>query len=647
MRITLTEFKGMRPVTAAHLLAAGEAQEAVNVDLDGGDLRALARPLKVAAASGTSIDSLWYWEENSTEHWIEFTSDVDLRTGPLADDAYERVYFTGLTEPRFFANDNITQAGSPPAPAFDPTADYIKLGVPAPAGVLAASGYSTGSVYRAYVYTYVNRYGEEGPPSPVLEVSNYASGNVTLTGFDDPASGRAIDKIRLYRTNSAAAEMSEFQVVFASDIKIYDATETYNSGDLVMYDEDLFKCVQNNTTGVTPVGSAAEWDVWYDNIANADLQADTLVSEDWEPPPTGMKGLCALPNGVMAGFYGNTVYLSEPYYPHAWPQGTYTDDYHYPLAHPIMALKVMGTSLVAMTTGPVYLLIGSQPDQMTPVKLDGIYPCLSKKGAAESPMGVFYPSRAGLIAVTADGLTVATETLMDEDDWSAYTPSTMHGIFHDGKYIGCYGDAGVIVIDYARKAFWTLDFNVHATYLSESDGYLYVVIDDAIDPDDPPAAVSLLICRWAASDTETLYYNWKSGLLLSPAEVNFGAARVMVDEDYAAAAVAAAEESATVIEYNVAVFAAGIDGGLGGAGLGVYGLAGDALRSAESVSIGNTSTFKLYSDGILKFSKDIVNSKPFRLPGGFRGRKFEIALEGYLPVQRVDVASGMDELYGE
>jgi hypothetical protein len=639
MKITIPVFQGMKPIKSAHLLEIGEAQVAVNCDFDGGDLRALAYPLKVAEAAGTSIDTLGRWFENSNEHWIEFTTDVDILKGPVPDDSYERIYFTGLSEPRFFANDNVS---SP----FDPDADYIKLGVPAPAAALSASGYSTASTYRAYVYTFVNRYGEEGPPSDLLEISNYGSGNVTLTGFSAPASGRAIEFIRVYRTNSSGSAFSEFQLVFATDLEIYAAAATYMNGDLVVYNGSLFKCVQDNTTGVTPVGSATEWDDWYDGIADGSLQPDTLVSEDWEPPPDGLTGLVALPNGVMAGFVGSTIYQCEPSYPHAWPQGTYTDDFRVQLPHPIVVLKVRGSSLIALTAGPAYFVSGAQPDQMVPTKFDGIYPCVSKKGACESRMGVLYPSDVGLMLANEDGLVVATETLMDKDDWNAFIPSSMHGVFYDGKYICGYNDEGMLVIDFDKKTFTRIDINAHAMLLSEDDGKLYIVAADAIDPDNPPATVPLVIMEWAGADVETFYYNWESGDLLVPAAVNFGAAKVTIDEDYAAAADAAAAEDDSVEDYNAAIFAAGgVDGGLNGAGLNAYGLNGDPLRTKDSLSFGGTATFKWYADGVLKHSKVVSDSEPFRLPSGFRARRFKIGLDGYVPVLRVDVASGMEELY--
>ncbi len=614
---------------------------AENCDLDGGDIRAAAMPYKVADAALTTLATIAKWVETSTTHWLEFATDVDVRKGPVPDDEYERVYFTGLNEPRFFANDNVSDP-------FDQDADYIKLGVPAPASALSASGYSTATTYRAYAYTYVNRYGEEGPPSPLLEISNYGSGNVTLTGFSSAPSGRAINKIRVYRTNSSGVGFAEFQLVFATDLKIYSATATYNNGDLVVYNGSLFKCVQNNTTGVTPVGSATEWDDWYDSIADGSLQPDVMVSMDWEPPPDDLTGICSLPNGVMAGFVGSTIYMSEPSYPHAWPQGTYTDDFRVQLPNPLVALKVRGSSLVALTAGPAYFVSGAQPDQMTPVRLDGTYPCVSKRSAAETPAGVLYASAPGLVIASENGLRNTTAELMDANDWDDLYPETMHAVFFDGKYIAGYNSSRIAIIDIAGGIYTQAAMAAHAMHISDDDGKLYVAVNDETDPDNPPATVPIYIAEWQAHPVAALYYNWESGEILLPAAVNFGAARVTVDEEYAAAATALAAEDASIEYYNEAIFSAGgVSGGLDGNELNVYGLNGDALKSPSDLQYGTTTTFRWYCDGVLKYSKTLSASDGFRLPGGFRARRFKVGVDGYVPVRKIEIASGMEELYAE
>jgi hypothetical protein len=338
--------------------------------------------------------------------------------------------------------------------------------------------------------------------------------------------------------------------------------------------------------------------------------------------------------------------MSEPAYPHAWPQGTYTDDFRVQLPHPLVALKVRGSSLVALTAGPAYFVSGAQPDQMTPVRLDGAYPCLSKPSAAESPDGVLYASKPGLVLANENGLKIVTRDIMDEDDWEAIYPETMHAAYYDGKYIAGYNSSRVAIIDFERGAYTQAGLHVYAFHLSDYDGALYVAMPEEIDPDNPPATVPLDIAEWSAHPVASLYYEWESGDMLVPAALNFGAARVTIDEDYAAAAAAAAAADQSIEDYNADIFAAGgVSGGLAGDALNEYGLNGDALLSPSDLSFGSTATFRWYCDGALKLSRVVSDSAGFRLPAGFRSRRFKVALDGYLPVRKVEIASGMEELF--
>ena len=470
---------------------------------------------------------------------------------------------------------------------------------------------------------------------------------MTLSGFSAAAAGRAIEFIRLYRTNSSAADVSEFQVVFSADIKIYSAAATYNNGDLVVYGGNLFKCVQNNTTGVTPVGSHAAWDDWYDGISDANLQPDVLASMDWEPPPAGLQGLVMLPGGWLAGFAGKVIYQSEPGYGHAWPQGTYADDFRVPLGQAIVGIAVQGSSIVAMTTGPTYIVAGSQPDQMSPRKLDGYYPCVSKRGIAAATRGTLYPGAAGLIRVTDDGLTNVLANILSEQQWQAYSPSTMIGAFYGERYIGFYGSVAGLLIDF-DKGFFEISQDADAAHIAADDGTLYILSSDDFDPNNPPSPAPQAIRRWQPDGANFFYMIWRSKRFLSPAAVNFGAARVKLDDEAAeeiAEAIAASEEAA---DFNAALFAAGtVNGGIGGAGLNVYGLNGDALMTLADLSTGNTAVFTFFADRAQKVRRTITGDRGFTLKGGYRAVSCEMQVEGYIPVLTVEVASGMEELYSE
>ena len=68
---------------------------------------------------------------------------------------------------------------------------------------------------------------------------------------------------------------------------------------------------------------------------------------------------------------------------------------------------------------------------------------------------------------------------------------------------------------------------------------------------------------------------------------------------------------------------------------------GAALVEADSYS---SLTFKLYADGVLKFTKIVTDGKPFRLPGGYLSNIYQVQLSGTDTVTGVSIAETIFDL---
>lgn len=265
--------------------------------------------------------------------------------------------------------------------------------------VISEGTSSTTIEERAYVYTYVTALGEEGPPSPVSAFNNIIDGSsVTIGTFSAPpgsSDGYDIDNIRIYRTNSTDDD-ADFQFVAEIDI----ATASYA-----------------------------------DVIANTDL-GEILPSTDWDRPDEDMQGIISLPNGMMMGFKGKTVFFSEPYFPHAWPA-----IYDQAVDYDIVGLAAIGNSGVILTTGTPYIATGGHPRNVNirPYKINQA--CVSKRSIAQTNDRVMYASPDGLVEIGIDGASIATEDYFTKKEWQAFNPSSMFGQVHDGKYIVFYDTA--------------------------------------------------------------------------------------------------------------------------------------------------------------------------------------------------------------
>ena len=610
---------------AAQSLAYNEAQVASNCKLFKGDLRSFRATEKQDALTLTdTAKTLFIYEENSNENWVESANDLDFVKSPISGEAYERVYFTGETEPRFFANDNVS---SP----FDATTDYYKLGIPAPTTAPTVTSTGGGSTYRGYVYAFVNSYGEEGPPSPVGSDNDWSSGYVTIDSIEAAPADRAIDKIYLYRTNASASGTAEFQ--FVCEATWFDAAESYVVGDYVIYSTDLYECTTNHS-GAWNAGNFTQGE----SEADADLLS-VFPKTNYDPPPTDLTSLVLHPSGSLCGISGNKLYMSEPYQPHAYPT-----DYIIAFDSTPVSIEVFGSVIVVATDGyPQYLVYGDYPGQMSRERLARHYPCTSKRGMVAAEDGVFYPSKEGLVFVSNSGADIVTKELLSSDEWSDYSPNTMLGVFYEKKYIGfdSVGDQG-FVIDFQDGYFVSLTVFAHACYLAD-DGTLYLTLDDTdlFDEENPPANTPLCVSEWEGSTTSYLQYTWRSKRFILNRPTNFSAALIIVDQSpYDAAA-----ELFDLATLNASLFSASLEGAIGLNAIGIKAIAGDTLYDLGDYDISTDINFKLYADDTLKYSKTLSeSSNMFRLPGGYLSDEIYFEVTGFMPIRKLVIATSTDEL---
>ena len=222
-----------------------------------------------------------------------------------------------------------------------------------------------------------------------------------------------------------------------------------------------------------------------------------------------------LANGAAIGFVGNTVYLSEPNLPHAWP-------HQVPLDVPIVGIGVFQDGAAILTNGHPYVLTGADPAAMTPRRLELPHACVSKRGIADTGDGVIYPSAAGLISIGSGGITDLTEKLLSDDQWRAYNPASMVGAYFDGKYYCRYetlgGDRGFLIFHLKTGSLSVSNINaatdVTAMYFDPRSGTLYMAQGGNIVRHDKGSNLTAV---------------WRSGKYRLARPANMGCAAVTAD----------------------------------------------------------------------------------------------------------------------
>jgi hypothetical protein len=169
---------------------------------------------------------------------------------------------------------------------------------------------------------------------------------------------------------------------------------------------------------------------YIDATPTTDL-GEALQSADWDPPPSNLIGIIALPNEILAGFVGNTLYLSVAGQPQAWPQS-------YALAtdSPIVALVALGFNIGILTQGRPYTAYGTDPSAFQMGVESFPQACVSARSTAYHPdYGAVFASTDGVYGYAGFGqIRNVTSQLFTRREWQGLTPSSITACVNQRLY---------------------------------------------------------------------------------------------------------------------------------------------------------------------------------------------------------------------
>ena len=417
-----------------------------------------------------------------TVYWIGVMFDVDL-------DIYKGTQNNTCV---LFSN---TFSNGPPATApavTDAQPDLMIWGTLATQDELEA---------RAYVYTWVTAYDEEGPPSPPSLVNGWSNGVWTIQTYtptaDEMGVTRNITLTRIYRTISGVGGQTVY--FFVAEIPV--TTTSYTDA------------ASNEVVAVN----------------------DQLISTNWQPPPEGLQQIVSMPNGVIAGFKNNEVWFCEPFRPHAWPS-----QYVLTTEFPIVGLGVSGNMLLAATTGSPYVMQGVSPSTMAPIKSPTHEPCISSGSILGVGDGLYYMSRNGLMKVDSTGFVQnSTELWITRERWAELVPlKNTRAMFLASCYF-CFGTTNGSDVSVAQDGF-TIELNggdyQNFSILPQPGGHRLgfgqLTAPNDFDIDnvlvDPWTGIGMLIQNanvyyydFSDDEPELMPYKWRSKIFQANNKKNF------------------------------------------------------------------------------------------------------------------------------
>ena len=585
MYFKLITFNGIAPKIEPRLLKNEVGVTAENVDLDPGNLTPLPANSSGVTLNASTITSYYQYKFGGTTYNLEFDDDVNVVPGAIADDAFDRLYWTGQTFPRMASSAQITTGGSGAYPR-----SSFRLGIEAPANTPVAAtptGTDDGTQIKystAYVYTFVSAFGEEGPPSAASNVVTKVDGqSVVVSNLSTAAAksntnyGSGTGTKRIYRSNTGS-NTTDFQ--FVAEVSMATAS--------------------------------------YTDSANNDALGEIIPSTFWIAPPDDdsslypngqMKGLTAIGNGIFAGFSGKRLCFSEPFLPHAWPVA-----FRVTLEDEIVGICMAGSVLFVGTKGTNYIVSGTDPQGMVLQKVEAAEPLLYKKGLVDMGAYAIYPSADGLVGVENGQVTMLTEQLLSTSQWQgSYLDAEYAAGNHEGKYVAKITNNGVtpsqgFIFDLTAGMNALTTVNALSTHLTT--GFFTDPDTNQLHLVNKPSSGNCTTETFADHDTSrTLTFKSKEFVLPKPASMNF----VKVEADsYAGSGV------------TVKVF-------------------GDGTEIFDATITASGSVFSATGAAPTSFSATQIQEPILRLPTGMH-KVYQVEVTSANPVHEICIGESIDEL---
>jgi len=612
--VKLEAWQGLLPRASERLLPNMSASEARNTKLLNGELRGFRALLQTDDLTGqvSALRRAFRVPDTPNDAWLAFDSrDVDIVRSPLVNDTHDRYFWAGDGRPMMNSAARIKNG--------DP--GYY-LGIPVPGTAPVVTPPAGADETRAYVYTFVSSFGEEGPPSVPTLATGLATGDwdVDMTTTVPDAAFRDITTKFIYRTVPGNASTSFFKV------------------------------------GEVPVATVQ----FVDNVSNVDAANEPILeSTTWVEPPVDLEGFVVMPNGYLVGWADRRIVMSEPYRPHAWPAG-----YELSTEFKIIGMAVFGSTLVICTESHPYFGQGVQPASFTTQKIDAVEPCLSRRGIVSTTAGVLYPSINGMVLANSSGVNVITKDLVTKEEWANFSPSTLYA-----------AQLGLQYIAFSTSSFgFIFDPTNPTSRLVELDNFTDV---EGIETDRYSGNVLILsedrVWEWDPELQDRLQWRWKSKLFQLPKPSNFGAGRLQFvtgEQDNTAG-------SQDYTAYNLALFTAinalpGVGARLNTVGGGVIG--GQPVKPATGLAptftvdeirypLGGSMLYDIAFNEFIPasvriiiyvqaqgkpkkvvFDKQITNESIFRLPTGVKSALWEFELIGNTTVYSLQIAETPKQL---
>lgn len=612
--IRLSRFAGQVPKLDRHVLPDPNATQAVNVDLRSGVLSPVRQAKRILAWGSSEMKGYLIKSaqrifrmartDDGAIYWMMFPDPfAHIERNPALNVALDTVFFTSSGNNLRFAEENDLYTNGNSAVIYDAGV------VPGPSFTVTTSGGTGTNVTRSYVAVYALLSGEQGVPSTAVIAVGKPDGTWTIANYPTTKPQDNYNRIQWYRGT--------------------EADGTYRLvGQL------------NLPTGTTSFN---------DTVTESELVTQpALETFDDDPPPDNLQGLVQHPGGFLAGFVERDVFMSKPYLPHSWPISSSIR-----VRSKIVALVVVGESIVVLTEGVPSILTGTSPDLMQKQDYTTPMPCIARRSAIVYKGAVYYATSDGLARMSYGGPEVVTSSVIDREDWRHdWLTTDTEAVLWDGTYLALTSASTGLIFALEQPEFglvrlsFTQAFNTIAQGPDTSDVLFYRNGD---------------IEQWMPDEenTPTLRMVWSSKVFYLHKPMNLGAFQIKRSDE----AVEVPENPllAVYLDYNTMRLSEGPLDVLNGYPINgeiylptedqlvgkdlppVQPLGGEPLYDTSILS-SDSIRVRIIADGNIMFDAPVNAETTYRTRHGYKGTRWSVEIISYVSITAIHLAGTPQEL---
>lgn len=387
------QFAGTVPRFSDGIQTNQFAVKSHNVQRETQYLRAVPCP-KLVCEVGEPIRTIFENEDCECLTWDECVDVVEL---PCYDEQTQYIW-TGDGAPKMATADEMC-AGESCRPGPECPQDAPQF---SGAGCDQAGCNTTTTTY---VYTYRNRYGDEGPPSNAAALQTVPVGAAHTVTLPQPS----------------AATVDEYCI---TEICVYRLGVGYKTGQESQTTTDsafwLVGCVPVGTTTFVDDGEKPK--------------PYRLSTQGLAPMRLGAKNVTRLESGQIAWSLGHQVYVSPPSRPTMY--GDTLQAYNVTLKDRVRCMCEWNNDLYVLTDSSVYRLSIAAQDgryRVQVMRYECEMPLCSKQSLVKGKNAIYYASTHGVVALNQQGPQIISEQLFTREQWCCECC--------DGMVMGlCYGE---------------------------------------------------------------------------------------------------------------------------------------------------------------------------------------------------------------